>query len=123
MNSLAAIVYVELEECSLEQLAKRIGDLDGANLRSQSEGQIGTLDFEVRDNPDRSAPVIEGSSWLRYPLTIEFYQTGLCGDRPDGTQEIGQVLDLLSSGGATYVTSSDLEGSLESSGRNRPLGD
>ena len=58
MNSLAAIVYVELEECSLEQLAKRIGDLDGANLRSQSEGQIGTLEFEVRDNPDRSAPVL-----------------------------------------------------------------
>ena len=60
---------------------------------------------------------------MYYPILIEFYSDSneVLGDSE--VEAIDTVLDALNSLGASYVTSSELEGKLASNGRNRPLHD
>ena len=123
MSSPAAITFLKTDELSREELAARIGDLDNSRLSSPTAGEVGSLEFELRHNPDRDTAISDGSSWLRYPVTIEFYETERCSSSTDAVTAIDQVLTILSTVGAIYVTSSDLEEALYSQGRNRPLDD
>ena len=123
MSSPAAITFLKTDELSREELAAKIGDLDNARLSSPTGGEVGKLECELRHNPDRDTATDNVSSWLRYPLTIEFYETERCGSSTDAVAAIDQVLNILGTVGASYVTSSDLEDALSSQGRNRPLDD
>ena len=123
MDKLIATVFVKAACPSKDDLAAVVSDLTPARFNSEAVGSIGNVEVELRKNPDREDLGGPEDSWMYYPILIEFYSDSneVLGDSE--VEAIDTVLDALNSLGATYVTSSELEGKLASNGRNRPLHD